>query len=141
MRTDLSQALSPSDLTDAQWEILAPLIPEVSPKTTQETIPRQEIVNSILYALRTGCSWRQMPHDLVNGKTASHYFRQWKLNGTWEKAMTHLRQRTHRAMKRNEEPSVAIIDSQSIKTSSVPGIERGYDAGEENPGSQAPSAG
>jgi transposase len=126
----------PSDLTDAQWEILAPLIPEVSPNTTQETIPRREIVNSILYVLRTGCSWRQMPHDLTNGKTAYHYFRQWKLNGTWEQAMTHLRKQTRRAMNREEEPSAAIIDSQSIKTSSVRGIERGFDAGKKNLGSQ-----
>ncbi len=67
-----------TDLTDAQWEKLAPLIPEVSPNATQETIPRREIVNGVLYVLRTGCAWRHMPHDLPNGKTVYHYFRQWK---------------------------------------------------------------
>ena len=61
----------PSDLTDAQWELLAPFIPEASANATGPTIPRREIVNGILYVLRTGCSWRQMPHDLPNCKTVS----------------------------------------------------------------------
>ena len=65
----------PSDLTNAQWELLAPFIPEVSPTATVPTVARREIVNGILYVLRTGCSWRQMPHDLPNGKTAYHSFR------------------------------------------------------------------
>lgn len=131
----------PSDLSDAQWEVLAPFIPEVSPDATVETIPRREIINGILYVLRTGCSWRQMPHDLPNGKTVYHYFRLWKLDGTWEKAMTSLRREVRTQMGRDPEPSAAIIDSQSIKTSPVRGIERGFDAGKKNLGSQATSAG
>ena len=130
----------PSDLTDAQWELLAPFIPEVSPNTTQDTIPRREIVNGVLYVLRTGCSWRQMPHDLPNGKTAYHYFRLWKLDGTWEKAMIHFRKQARQAINREEEPSAAIIDSQSIKTSAVRGIERGFDAGKKNLGAQTAPA-
>ncbi|GLV56043.1 hypothetical protein KDH_28870 [Dictyobacter sp. S3.2.2.5] len=81
----------PSDVTDAQWEILASFIPEPGNWSPREPIARREIVNGILYLLRTGCSWRQMPHDLPNGKTVYHYFRRWKLDGTWEKAMTALR--------------------------------------------------
>lgn len=131
----------PSDLTDAQWELLAPYIPEVSPNTTQEPIPRREIVNGVLYVLRTGCSWRQMPHDLPNGKTVYHYFRRWQKDGTWERAMHHLRKQTRQEMDREEEPSAAIIDSQSIKTSAVRGSERGFDAGKKNLGSQASSFG
>jgi transposase len=95
----------------------------------------------ILYVLRTGCSWRQMPHDLPNGKTVYHYFRRWKLDGTWEKAMTHLRRAVRTQMGRDPEPSAAIIDSQSIKTSPVRGIERGYDPGKKNLGTQTPGAG
>jgi transposase len=131
----------PSDLTDAQWELLAPFIPEVSPHATVPTIARREIVNGILYVLRTGCAWRQMPHDLPNGKTVYHYFRLWKLNGVWEKAMTSLRKQVRRALNREEEPSAAIIDSQSIKTSPVRGIERGFDAGKKNLGTQTASSG
>lgn len=130
----------PSDLSDEQWELLASFIPEPSPQTACPTIPRREIVNGILYLLRTGCSWRQMPHDLPNGKTVYHYFRKWKLDGTWENAMNCLRKQVRTQMGRDPEPSAAIIDSQSIKTSPVRGIERGYDAGKKNLGSQTASA-
>jgi len=64
----------PSDLTDAQWELIEPFIPAVSAEATVPTIKRREIFNAILYVLRTGRSWRQMPHDLPNGKTAHHSF-------------------------------------------------------------------
>jgi transposase len=126
----------PSDLTDKQWELLAPWLPEPSPHATSPTIPRREIVNGVLYVLRTGCSWRQMPHDLPHWKTVYHYFRRWKLDGIWERAMTSLRKQARRAINREEEPSAAIIDSQSIKTSPVRGIERGFDAGKKNLGPQ-----
>src|SRR5712691_5407372 len=127
----------PSDLTDAQWDLLAPFIPEPSPEATRETISRREIVNAILYLLRTGCSWRQMPHDLPNGKTVYHYFRLWKLDGTWEAAMSSLRKLVRTQMGRDPEPSAAIIESQSIKTSPVRGSERGTDCGKKNLGTQA----
>ena len=127
----------PSDLSDAQWDLLAPFIPEPSAQATRETISRREIVNAILYLLRTGCSWRQMPHDLPNGKTAYHYFRLWKRDGTWEKAMSSLRKQVRTQMGRDPEPSAAIIDSQSIKTSPVRGTERGFDGGKKNLWSQA----
>jgi len=65
MYHDLARKPYPSDVTDAQWDLLAPFIPEPSPDATRETISRREIVNAILYLLRTGCSWRQMPHDLL----------------------------------------------------------------------------
>ena len=141
MTDQLARKPYPSDVSDAQWEILAPLIPEPGAWSPRAPIPRREIVNGILYLLRTGCSWRQMPHDLPNGKTVFHYFRKWKLDGTWEKAMTALRKQVRTRMGRDEEPSAAIIDSQSIKTSPVPGSERGFDAGKKNLRSQTASAG
>jgi transposase len=73
-------------------------------------------------------------------KTVYHYFRQWKMDGTWQRAMDSLRKQARRAVGREEEPSTAIIDSQSIKTSPVRGIERGFDAGEKNLGTQAVSS-
>jgi len=78
-----------------------------------------------------------MPHDLPNGKTVYHYFRLWKLDGTWEKAMSSLRKLVRTQMGRDPEPSAAIIDSQSIKTSPVRGSQRGFDGGKKNLGSQA----
>ncbi len=137
MTNHLARKPYPSDVTDAQWEILAPFIPEPSAYSPREPVDRREIVNGILYLLRTGCSWRQMPHDLPNGKTVYHYFRLWTLDGTWEKAMTALRKQVRAKMGREEEPSAAIIDSQSIKTSPVRGHERGFDAGKKNLRSQA----
>lgn len=141
MTTQLSRKPYPSDLTDAQWQILAPFIPAPAPDSPREPIARREIVNGILYLLRTGCSWRQMPHDLPNGKTVYHYFRRWKRDGIWEKAMTSVRREVRTQMGRDPEPSAAIIDSQSIKTSPVRGSERGFDGGKKNLGTQATSAG
>ncbi len=132
----MSRKRYPSDLTDEQWDLLRPLIPEPASDSPREPVPRREIVNGIMYLLRTGCSWRQMPHDLPNGKTVYHYFRLWSLDGTWEKAMTVLRRQVRTKMGREAEPSAAIIDSQSIKTSPVRGTDRGFDAWKKNLGAQ-----
>jgi putative transposase len=119
----------PSDLTDAEWEILEPFIPEVSPNATIPTISRREIVNGILYVLRSGCPWRLLPNDLPAWGTVYYYFRTWRKAGIWDKALEALRKRMRQKQGRDEEPSAAVIDSQSIKTSAVRGSEKGYDAG------------
>lgn len=77
----------PSDLTNAQWEWLAPFIPEPSPDATVPTISRREIVNGMWSILRTGASWRPMPHDVPNGKTVHSSFRLWSTQGIWKQAM------------------------------------------------------
>jgi putative transposase len=119
----------PSDLTDAEWEIMEPLIPKVSPNATTETIPRREIVNGILYMLRGGCPWRLLPHDLPAWGTVYYYFRTWRLSGVWDEALASLRKQMREKQGRDEEPSAAVIDSQSIKTSAVRGPEKGVDMG------------
>src|SRR5947207_14205931 len=119
----------PSDLTDAEWEILEPFIPEVSEEATVETISRREIVNGILYVLRSGCPWRLMPHDLPAWGTVYYYFRTWRIAGIWDKAMHALRKQMRQKQGRDQEPSAAVIDSQSIKTSAVRGPEKGFDMG------------
>jgi putative transposase len=121
----------PSDLTDAEWEILEPFIPEVSEDATVPTISRREIVNGILYVLRSGCPWRLMPHDLPAWGTVYYYFRTWRIAGIWDKAMQALRKRMRQKQGRDEEPSAAVIDSQSIKTSAVGGPEKGFDMGKQ----------
>jgi len=121
----------PSDLTDAEWEILEPLIPEVSEDATVPTISRREIVNGILYVLRSGCPWRLMPHDLPAWGTVYYYFRTWRIAGIWDKAMHALRKQMRQKQGRDEEPSAAVIDSQSIKTSAVGGPEKGFDMGKQ----------
>lgn len=90
---------------------------------------RREIVNGILYVLRSGCPWRMVPHDLPAWGTLYDYFRTWRDDGTWDQIQKSLLKRVRKAEGRNEEPSAAVIDSQSIKTSATNGTEKGYDAG------------
>jgi putative transposase len=81
----------PSDVTDAEWAILEPLIPPAKPGGRPQEIERREILNGILYALRSGCPWRLLPHDLPNWSTVYLYFRLWKHAGIWEQVNAALR--------------------------------------------------
>ncbi len=85
-----------SDVTDEAWAILEPLIPAVKPGGRPEEIERREIVNGILYVLRSGCPWRLLPHDLPNWSTVYLYFREWKRAGIWEQVNTARRPTTAR---------------------------------------------
>src|SRR3984893_17882648 len=100
----------PSDLTDAQWELLAPFIPEVSPLATVATVERREIVNGILYVLRTGCSWRQVPHDLPAWSTLHSYFWRWRAQGIWDQVLEALRMQMRVKDGRDAQPSAGVID-------------------------------
>src|SRR6266702_5478909 len=140
MRVTMNRYAYPSDLTDAQWELLDPLIPRPSLEGRPPIYERREIVNAILYVLRSGCPWRLLPHDLPAWGTAYDYFRQWQRDSVWDQIMRTLRMRVRKQQGREEEPSAAVIDSQSIKTSAVRGPQKGFDMGKKNLGSQAPRA-
>lgn len=77
-----------TDLSDAEWECIAPVFPPVSLHGRPRLHSQREIINAILYLLRSGCAWRLLPHDLPPWKTVYHYFRVWRLDGTWERLHT-----------------------------------------------------
>ena len=141
MRSTMGRRAYSSDLTDKQWEVLRPLIPLPSLEGRLATVERRELVNALLYVLRSGCPWRLLPHEFPAWGTVYSSFRRWQAEGVWEQILQTLRTRVRQQEGRNAEPSAAIIDSQSMKTSAVRGPHKGYDAGKKNLGAQTAPAG
>jgi len=108
----------PSDLTDAQWAVLEPLLRERdgSGPGRPATVPLREIVNALLYIKQSGCPWRYLPHDLPPRSTVHYYFEKWTADGTLEEVQRQLRERVRRRAGRAAQPSAGIIDSQTVKT-------------------------
>ncbi len=112
----------PSDLSEAEWQLLAPLIPPAKPGGRPRTTDLREVMNAILYIDRTGGQWRALPHDFPPWPTVWFYFRIWRNDGTWRRIHTALREQVRTKQGRDPTPSAAIIDSQSAKTSQKGGF-------------------
>ncbi|MGH9551612.1 MAG: IS5 family transposase [Terriglobales bacterium] len=116
-RENKSRKRYPSDVTDVEWAILEPLVPAVKRGGRPARWQRREMVNGVLYIVRTSSQWRAMPHDLPPWQTVYFYFRQWRNAGIWERIHTALCEQTRRQFGRAATPSAAILDSQSVKSS------------------------
>ncbi len=105
-----------TDLTDEEWQLLAPLLPPQKLGGRPRTYAMREVLNGIQDVLRAGCAWRLMPHDLPHWQTASQSLRAWRRDGTWLRLHDHLRTEVRTRMGRHPQPSGAIIDAQTVKT-------------------------
>lgn len=105
-----------TDLTDAEWQILEPLLPAERLGGRHRLYLMREIINALRYLLRAGCAWRLLPHDFPHWRTVYEYFRIWKKDGTWIRIHDYLHEELREQMGREKQPSAAIVDSQSVKT-------------------------
>lgn len=114
----------PSDLTDAQWEEIKPLFSGMR----EYTWPKRELMDAVLYFVKTGCQWRHLPHDLPPYSTVHSFYRRARKSGLWDTILEHMVEKTRKNAGRNTDPTYALIDSQSVKTTAA-SEERGIDGG------------
>jgi putative transposase len=117
----------PSSLSDRQWQVVRQLLPPKH-RRGRPRIDRREILDAILYVVRTGCQWRQLPHDFANWRTVYTVFWRWRRAGVWKRVNDALREKVRKSVGKKSTPTATILDSQSIRTAEG-GTERGYDAG------------
>ena len=125
----------PSDLTDAQWELITPWFePKPSQPGKRPTVSRRLIVNAIFYLLREGCRWRSLPRNYPDWRLVYAYFHLWHQRGVFAQVYESLHRAERNRQGRDPQPSAGILDSQSVKTSAVAREACGYDAGKKSEG-------
>jgi putative transposase len=116
----------PTDLSDSQWNIIQPLIPPAKPGGRPRTLEMRRVVNAIFYVVVGGIQWRMLPKEYPKWKSVYHYFRLWRDDGTWQRIHDTLRADVRRQAGRHKQPTAGCLDSQSVKSTAIPGV-RGYD--------------
>ncbi len=117
-----------TDLADQQWEIISLLLPVNVGQGRPTELDLRLVLNAILYLVRTGCQWRNLPKDFPKWGSVYYYFRKWAKDGSWQAINEALRKMERKKRGRNPEPTGAIVDSQSVKMTEAGG-ERGFDGG------------
>jgi transposase len=125
----MSEKKYPSDLSDAEWEILAPLIPEAKTGGHPRTTSMRQVCDAIYYQLKTGCPWQFLPRDFPPASTVYAYHRKWQKKGIWSEMNRFLRERLREKLGKAKQSTVAIADSQSVKTTEKRGEVFGFDGG------------
>jgi transposase len=115
-RYDRDKLRYPSDLTDAEWQLIKPLIPAAKRGGGKRTVVMREVVNGLMYVLSTGCQWRTIPKDLPPRSTVNGYFCQWSWDGTLERIHDALSVKCREQGGREISPTACVIDSQSVKS-------------------------
>jgi putative transposase len=119
----------PTDLSDEEWGLLETYLPASKWRGRPRLHSPREILNAVFYVLKSGCQWRMLPREFPPWKTVFHYFRAWRLDGTWERLNRTMRRLLREKLGRDPEPSAGIVDAQSAKTTGVGGEQRGFDGG------------
>jgi putative transposase len=116
------EAVYPTDLSDEQWQAVSRLIPPAKPGGRPRTVNMRAVLNALFYLARTGCAWRMLPKDFPPKDTVYTYFKSFREAGIWEQMHDLLRKRVRVKHGKQQQPSAAIIDSQSVKTTEKRGI-------------------
>jgi putative transposase len=117
----------PTDLSDDEWRCIGPHLPEHTGQGRPRLHGLRAILDAVFYVLKSGCPWRLLPREFPPWKSVYDWFRKWRIDGTWERLNSELRERLRCRLGRDPHPSAGIVDSQSARTSGVGGQERGFD--------------